>query len=138
MSGTGKRCVTRALWDLQAAATRARAADPTRADAALKCEPTFNRFLCTPNLAPPGDPFTCEILDADPTGTAVMTEVLPVKDDADMDMPKQAMRRPVSLQKFITKMLDEHKLDALMEAYERKGNAQKEGPPKKKSCDSKI
>lgn len=83
MSGTGNRCVTRALWDLQAAATRARAADPAAVDAALRCEPTFTRFLCESAYSPPGDPFTCEVLDADPTGTARPE----VDDDADgMDM----------------------------------------------------
>ena len=102
MHGTDTRCVTRALWDLQAASTRARRAvsDPAggRGGGAaavvvddddvksLRCEPTFNRFLCTRTLAPPGDPFACEIIDADPTGNAPATELLPVKDDDDMNM----------------------------------------------------
>ena len=46
--------------------------------------------------------------------------------NADMDMPKQTVRGPVSLQKFITKMFDEQKFDALMEVYERKGNAEED------------
>ena len=55
-----RRCVPRALWDLQAAATRARA---RLDDPSLACEPSHTSFLCDPNLAPPDDPFACHLRD---------------------------------------------------------------------------
>ena len=55
-----RRCVPRALWDLQAAATRARA---RLDDPSLACEPSHTSFLCDPNLAPPNDPFACHLHD---------------------------------------------------------------------------
>jgi hypothetical protein len=67
-NSTADRCVTRALWDIQAASMhRVRGADDAGADAtALRCVPAQEAFLCDRRLGDPNELFVCELTDAGP------------------------------------------------------------------------
>ena len=64
-NSTADRCVTRALWDIQAASMhRVRGADDTAADdTALRCVPAQEAFLCDRRLGDPNELFVCELTD---------------------------------------------------------------------------
>ena len=70
-NSTADRCVTRALWDIQAASMhRVRGADDAGADAtALRCVPAQEAFLCDRRLGDPNELFVCQLTDAGPGST---------------------------------------------------------------------
>ena len=70
-NSTADRCVTRALWDIQAASMhRVRGADDTAADTPRCCVPAQEAFLCDRRLGDPNELFVCELTDELTRGVA--------------------------------------------------------------------